>query len=102
MKIHGQGCCLYFDADAWSRLRETPIWLSVQDSEWNFSLALKDSLASLESENPPRLFVEGNWIMIPLFMPLGVERDRVVDALFSQFTKIATLLRAHNKRSKRS
>jgi hypothetical protein len=98
MKIHGQGCFLAFEADAWSRLRETPIWLSVTDSKWNFSPALKDSLSKLESEQPSRLFVEGRWVMIPLFMPLGVERDRVVDALYSQLLEIAALLRVHSRR----
>jgi hypothetical protein len=53
MKIHGQGCCLYFDASAWSHLRETPIWFSVKgikDGKWEFNPLLKDSLSKLESE----------------------------------------------------
>jgi hypothetical protein len=101
MKIYGQGCCLYFDASAWSRLRETPIWFSVKgikDGKWEFNPLLKDSLSKLESEQPSRLFVEDDWIVIPFFMPLGVERDRVADALYSQLLEIAAMLRTHNQR----
>jgi hypothetical protein len=42
--------------------------------------------------------VEDDWIVIPFFMPLGVERDRVADALYSQLLEIAAMLRTHNQR----
>lgn len=89
------GFLLSVDANRWSKLRETPIWLSIAactQSPWAYSPAAKQRLLPLELEQPPRLFVDGKWLVVPIFLPTGVERSQVVQASFAQFQDTAVLL----------
>lgn len=99
MRIYDQGCCLHFNAHQWSKSRETPIYLEVLDEKWGFNQKLKDALSCLERETPPRMFLNGKSIEIPIFLPIGVEKDKVVDAIYSQFKEIAGLLKEYREQT---
>jgi hypothetical protein len=77
---------IQFHADSWARFRETPLWLGASD------LYTRPLLFSLEQENPPRLIVNNKELLIPLYLPLGVERAHVIDNLCAQVGEVAELL----------
>lgn len=92
VKIHNFFCSLDFDPDLWAKYRETPLWLGVQGCDWRFSPLAEKLLSSLKNEDPPRLMRVGEWLSIPLTLPTGVERDRVMKSLVSQIKDVAHLL----------
>ncbi len=51
-------------------------------------------LAKLELETPSRLIEISDALYIPLYLPVGVERDKVVEALSTQVREIAKDLKA--------
>ena len=83
---------LQLNSEHWARRRSTPIWLSVSDSQWKLSQIVKDTLAPLELEIPPRVIYTDTQALVPLRLPLGVERSIVVDALVAQVRESVALL----------
>jgi hypothetical protein len=94
LKLKEHGCCLMFDAEAWATLRETPIWLSVTGPDWKVTAQLLDALAPLENQVQPRMLRDDSELLIPLALPMGVEREAVVDKLLMQVKEVVALLRA--------
>ena len=101
MAIHGFEVLLALDANRWSDLRETPIWFYItgrrktgDDVEYVYQPNVKEKLSKLELEQPSRLFVDGRNLLVPIYLPTGVERSEVVQAVFDQLEEIAALLRA--------
>lgn len=93
IRLHGNGCCLYFSAHAWAgRHNETPLWLKVQDSSWQSTAELRAALSPLELDVPSRLVVDGPDLFVPLFPRTQVERDAVIDDLVYQVLRVAELL----------
>jgi hypothetical protein len=93
MRIHGNGCCLFFGANNWSRLRSTPLWLSVKDRNWKLTSALKDLLLPLETDDPPRLIIGETQLLVPIALSIGVERDQVMSNILTQLREVANLLK---------
>jgi hypothetical protein len=76
-----------------NRERETPLWLSVQNSDWKLTPEVEDTLSPLKRHDPPRAIrAEEYGIVIPLDLPLGVERDAVITAILVQLREVASLL----------
>lgn len=92
MFLSGFGCILQVNFDYWARKRSTPIWLSVRDPQWKPTQAVKDALAVLEVEDPPRIIHTDTDLLIPLRLPLGVERPVVLSELIAQIRDVAGLL----------
>jgi hypothetical protein len=98
MKIENFGCFLHFNTELWSEDRETPLWLTVKGPDWEFSEIAKMRLGKLELENPSRLIEDpDNALFIPLFLPVGVEKDEVVQSLSAQVREIAEYLKAPDR-----
>lgn len=89
-------CFLHFGANLWTRLRATPLWLRIGRRKVPYPW-LKEALASLEREDPPRLIVDGNYVLMPLYMPIGVERRGVVSVVFEQVKEVAQLLHDYER-----
>ena len=52
---------------------------------------MRDALGQFEHSQPSRLFIDPDdptHVSVPLFPPVGVERDRVLDGLFEQLVDI--------------
>jgi len=96
MLLSGCGCVLEVNSEHWAKRRSTPIWLSVQevrhDKSWALTQGLKDALAPLELEDAPRVIYTDFAALVPIRIPLGVERPAVVDAVFKQLHEVAGLL----------
>lgn len=96
MQVREFGWALQVNFRHWSSLRETPIWLDVQNrppqGSWEYSPEARDRLGALEREFPSRLIRSSNSLYIPLRVPFGVEKNKVVDAVFNQLLEINNLL----------
>ncbi len=93
LALHGNQCFFQFNASLWAKRRATPLWLRIDEAEtkrW-----LKDALATLELKQPPRLIADGDALHVPLAVPTGVEKRKVVSAVFAQVKEVTELLRAH-------
>jgi hypothetical protein len=96
MKVGTFGFMLQVNALWWSTLRETPIWLSVKDAKgtgsWAYSLDAEERLSRLRLEDPPRLFREGDLILVPIFLPISSEREKVLSSILDQMFEIISCL----------
>jgi hypothetical protein len=100
--LPGYGLGLFFSATYWDRFGGTPLWLTVKgvvaDRGWVFSQESRDALITLENDEPPRMFVIKDECVVPLRLPVGVERDAVVENVVGQVRCVVELLTAHKQR----
>ena len=94
--MHDAGVYLHTDVRKWYQHCQTPFWLEVYGLAWggrNLHL-VRQRLASLEHEIPPRLISEPDrsTLSIPLYLPIGEDKGRVLDALLGQLREIHRLL----------
>jgi hypothetical protein len=93
LRLHTTGCLLQFAANLWAQLRSTPLWLRIYGREFSYAPESKAALARLEFAEPPRLILRNtDELLVPLFLPIEVERDQVVAAVFTQVKEVADLL----------
>ena len=92
MMLCGYGCYLMVNLDHWAHRRSTPIWLSITDREWKLTQAVMEALSPLEHEDPPRIIHSEYSLLVPLRLPIGVERPVVVESLFAQVREVAGFL----------
>ncbi|RLD01978.1 MAG: hypothetical protein DRI32_09185 [Chloroflexi bacterium] len=86
---------LHYNAFFWSKYRDTPLWLGLKRPTKpysSFSPEAKKKLSALEFENPSRLLQDGDELLVPLFLPIGVEKNEVIQSLVSQVREIAEYL----------
>ena len=95
-RFRGQGLYLYFTAWGWSGDRPTPLWLKLWGADWTSAwsdgLKLRDHVASLEAQTPPRIVYRDTYLGAPLSLLLGVEKDEVVEDLVRQIRDVLLLL----------
>ncbi len=98
LRLQGVGVLLSCDIQKWMALQPTPFWLTVFGPEFKATPSVKNALAPLEAEVPPRLFIAADayptagYPTIPLMVPVGVERDGVVAEVARQLREIAVRL----------
>lgn len=97
------GCFICLSPPAWAKYRETPLWLRIE--RWGHGVRwfpeprweeIRKALQPLEHEDPPRLITDPQQghLMVPLFLPTGVEHNAVLSALVDQVCQVADLLPA--------
>jgi len=96
MKISGFGCYLQVNSEHWVRRRSTPIWLSVRDQDWKPARIARDALLRLQLEDPPKVLDGQDELLVPIRVPIGVERASVVEHLLAQVRVVADLLAKAN------
>ena len=87
MTICDYGCKLQFNSQFWSVYRPTPLWFGIQEiaeKRWVFSMKAREKLVKLEMEEPSHLIQVGEELLVPLYIPTGVEKSDVVDSLLAQ------------------
>ncbi|HXH81507.1 MAG TPA: hypothetical protein VNN07_01110 [Candidatus Tectomicrobia bacterium] len=94
-RVRGHYACLRCDPHLWSRLRPTPLWLQLRGPDWRPSPALADALRALILRDPPDVLrdAEGG-LLVPLWLPVGKERDDVLQAIVAQVADLASMLPA--------
>jgi hypothetical protein len=91
------GTCLFdlcLSLERWATLRDTPFWLLIYDLDGQPARLAEDRLERLGSEIPPRLLrdAETGGVVVPLFPPVGVDREAVLAGLAEQVLEVARLL----------
>lgn len=77
----------------WSKYGWTPIWLELGDPYTKPPRAAADVLKPLASKEPCA-FYEGDWgPVIPIFLPVGIERPIVVTEMVVQLRDVVCLLK---------
>jgi hypothetical protein len=74
----------------WSQIAETPLWFRTQHSEFARFLEFRSAFTDLERGQPPRVFVDGKAVLFPIHLPLGAEREEVVNAVINQVLDICS------------
>lgn len=87
VKVYGYWCLIKFDYSLWGTVHETPLWFRVWDDQ-----DARQRLHSLEMEMPRVMIHRGTEFLIPLLVPLGVERDAVFASLLEQIKRVTKLL----------
>lgn len=92
-------CCAYIHTDLvkWATLRGTPIWIRLYGATFEGTPSeVRQRLAILERENPPRLLFQSQGAQGSLFVPLRIrlncERELVLDDLYQQVNCVHELL----------
>lgn len=98
-KLSGAGAWFGIDHDKWATVRDTPLWLYLygEGDRWQgvkpFS-EIRDNLKPLGLKTPPELFDEfaDNELVIPIYLPVGVAADAVLEAVVERIEEIGKLL----------
>lgn len=90
-------CTVEFNADYWSRYRETPLWLCLRaiktKKQWKTNQEeLRRRLQPLDKENPSRLLEIDDWFFIPLSIPVNVSEGQVIASLVRQIKHVHRLV----------
>jgi hypothetical protein len=89
MMINDFSVSLEFNLKYWIEKAETPIWIGIKDSEWNYIHELKDKLMNIKSINIEQIFVDDfGFTFIPVFLPLRVSQNIIVDEIINFINKI--------------
>lgn len=93
--LHMQNHAVSFEVnmDLWSNCRATPIWLGIMSKDWRYDPRARESLVSLETETPPRLFRGDKIFYVPIFLGPGLEKDALVQSIIRQIKEIFALLK---------
>ena len=91
LKLFGAGAWFGIDHDQWTTVRDTPLWLHF-NAAWHsvqpFS-EIRERLQSLASE----LFEYGDDVLVvPIYPPVGVEYDAVLNAVVARLKEVAELI----------
>ncbi|MDE2770229.1 MAG: hypothetical protein OXI44_03495 [Bacteroidota bacterium] len=90
IKLAGAGAAFRIDYKKWEKHRDTPLWLIFYGWENCKPLEeIREKLDSFRQCDPPELFNVGNELVMPIYLPLGQERDAVLDKIVGQLEEIA-------------
>lgn len=85
-------------AEAWFGLdcykwatQNTPLWLYLYSCEKPLS-KIPDNLGQPSLQDPPEFIEENNALVIPIYLPVGVEYDAVRDAVVERIKEIERLI----------
>jgi hypothetical protein len=89
--MHQAVCLLHFAPEEWAE-HGVPIWLKVSAGKVKPFPEVKEALQPLGTSQPPRLVVATAAAYVPVRLPTGVDRDKVLDAMLTQLREVADLL----------
>lgn len=93
MNIQGHGGFIGFHADYWQKFQLTPLWMGILSKDWKYDPESRLKLAAFEVEIPPRLFQDNQWLIIPLFVAINVEKHKVVEHLIEQIKDVIEMVK---------
>lgn len=87
------GVSLEFNLKYWIEKAETPLWIGIKDSNWNYDSAIRTKLISLKNIDLNQVFIgKHGYTYIPLFLPLRVSEDIIIKELVDFIDKIFKVL----------
>ena len=90
ISLAGAGAAFGIDYTMWATLRDTPLWLKFYG--WKNYKPLEEvwaNLASFRRREPPELFKVSGELVMPIELPLGLERDAVLGRIVGRLEDIA-------------
>jgi hypothetical protein len=90
--LSGAGCLVHVGSGKWARVEATPIWIRVKDRNWIVSPELRAAFDQAQSEGLFRYYDFGKGLEIPIHLPLGRERDAVLDSIVDQLKVVIDVL----------
>ena len=92
MKLAGTFMWFGIEFDLWAQHRETPLWLTVEPYDSVKRAEVCRKLECLQQEDPPGIIDKGEYLLVPICLPVGVEETAVVDDVFKQLEHVARLI----------
>lgn len=97
LMLAGAGARWGLDHEKWATLRETPLWLILHGNQpgWDRAKPFGEICHNLESLrlNDPSAMIEGpDHLLLPIYVPAGVEEDLVLDEVVRHLERIARLI----------
>jgi len=90
MTLHGyKNWCVECNQTYWSNFGSTPIWLTLYIRS---KAQAKEKSNSIKEKSRNRVFVDKNYILIPLELALGVEQEYVINHLVRQIEDVIPFL----------
>jgi hypothetical protein len=86
------GCWLGLDHQMWSAHGRSALWIHFSKGDWGRAERLHESLHAWLTADPPRAYAEAGEIQIPLLLPFGVEKERVVQDAVRQLRDLKKML----------
>ena len=81
----------------WAKHGDTPLRIRL-GGEWDNTMKhqeLRRRLEPLRSEDPPGAIYEGDYISIPVHLPVGVEETAVIAAVVAQLERVSRMIDPH-------
>lgn len=73
----------------WGSRGRTPFWLRFDNSSWGRGPLVIDALRAWTTSEPPRAYADdGATMRVPLLVPVGVEKDAVIDEVLRQLREV--------------
>lgn len=82
---------LGFDAKAWSQSGVSPLWIDFAPS-YSPTTEIEDKLLRFSTATPQRCFDFAGQVSVPIFLTVGVEKQRIVKDAVRQIGELANEL----------
>jgi hypothetical protein len=82
---------LDFNAEYWSQYAATPFWFIIQEGD-KFPQKAKKELAAFGQQHQIETFKTNNGFVLPVYIPSGEEKSRVIEAIVSFAKKLKEVL----------
>jgi hypothetical protein len=88
LRIRGHGAFLHFSAARWGKFGSSPLWLNVHGPEFQPSPIVGEALRTAGIHFEPDI----REAQIPIVLPYGVEKSRVVEVALEQIKRVISSL----------
>lgn len=95
--LSSAGAWFGLDHGKWATVRDTPLWLYLcgESDGWVGVRPLseiRDNLRQPGLQEPPEFIDEGDKLVVPIYLPVGVEENAVRDAVVERIEEIESLI----------
>ena len=82
------GAWIGVNLELWAEVADTPVWLTFSDNDWNGDVISAHELRQILGEE----CWAGTPNSIPVYLPIGMERNAVLEAVVEQLSELAGLI----------
>jgi hypothetical protein len=86
----------------WRAFEVSPLWLAFSNNDFGKAQHVRELLRVWQHCSPPRCVDWGNEVVVPIILPVGVEKEKVIASAVEQVGEMAALLNnkeRHNLRA---